>query len=190
MSALYVIGRGPSVGLVDWDAISDHDWLCISGGINVVPWAPEHWVAVDASEYFPHEWAEHDTLTRHVPDSQEGWPEHERTRRWEIVNGLEPSFERGPLTSGSLGMRGRMVGRYSGIYHCSALMAVQVAHRLGYRDLCFVGCDFTDPLLAPVVDVLEEWHVLAGRLGFNWLNLSPLSHLQRFVPSSERMIAV
>lgn len=188
---LCMIGRGPSIGLLDWSSISDLDWLAVSSGITVVPWAPAHWVAVDAPEYFPDQWVRHCGVDRHVPDDQDGWSSVPNTRRWECKHEPHPNFVGdGPLSTGSLAMRARMNGKFSGLFVNSVLCAVQVAHRIGYRTIHFCGCDFTDATLSPIVDVLEEWAAEAKRNGFEWFNMSPLSHMQRFLPSSERMMVV
>jgi hypothetical protein len=64
----------------------------------------------------------------------------------------------------------------------SLLFGVQVAHKLGFRRLIFIGVDFTEPGLYPINDVMKQWYWKIRDLGLEWENASPMSLMQEWMP--------
>ena len=64
----------------------------------------------------------------------------------------------------------------------SLLFATQVATKIGYRRLIFLGCDLIDNELHQIDDTLQRWHPYALEQGIVWENASPLSLLQAWMP--------
>ena len=103
------------------------------------------------------------------------WQQHPRVRVWPYGYDLEvPDFSGcGPVVRGPLPL------------NHSLLFSVQVAHRLGFTRLIFLGCDFTSQELYPIEAVLREWWPAAKDAGFIWENASPVSMLQAWMPRCE-----
>lgn len=59
------------------------------------------------------------------------------------------------------------------------IFAVQIAHRMGYDRLHFLGCDFTGDAggYAHLLQILSDWYHIAQDQGMEWFNLSPVSKL-------------
>lgn len=63
----------------------------------------------------------------------------------------------------------------------SMVFAVQIAHRMGYERLHFVGCDFanSDPAcFGNLIALLSDWYQMACEQGKEWINHSPDSLLR------------
>ena len=103
---------------------------------------------------------------------QPAWGDYPNVTGWELSREQGPNF----TPDGPLGLDGM---------NNSFLFALQVAHRLGYRRLGFIGIDLLDSSYDDLVGMLEKWHALAIRYGNTWTNLSPDSKLREFMPSME-----
>jgi len=108
---------------------------------------------------------------------QPGWGDYRNVRGWQVKPYVHPRWTGdGPLSSFKCGS-----GK-SFLFN-SLLAAVQVAHRLGFDTLKFIGVD----LLADagygdsLVVAMRRWHAHAERRGYRWLNLSPVSRLREFM---------
>ncbi len=71
----------------------------------------------------------------------------------------------------------------------SMLFAVQVAYRLGYRDLQFLGCDMLDDFNEPAANTLRKFYPAAQAAGMDWVSLSPESRLNEFLPVAAEVTA-
>lgn len=206
MSAVYVVGSGPSSSGVDFSAIEDH--ICaVSSGINVLgDRVPEHFVAMDHPDHFNADLFSSSTVCKHVVQAE--WRHYLNLKLYEIrQNCAMPYFTRGPVADGDLGIRFRqradlgqlmiamginpvgaltMYGR--GIFNNSLLMAVQVMPRMGYDQLVFIGCDLQEPQLHPVADILRAWYPIAQRYEIEWFHASPGSRLASFLPELEVLV--
>ena len=134
-----------------------------------------HWVTMDRPVCFPRWVTESDRFEKHVPRGmyQELWRRAPRVRFWDYT------FETDKVTftdPDAPCVRGPLPRNYS------LLFAVQIAHKLGYKRLIFVGVDLTDQSLYKIGDVLKQWWWKARDLGLQWENASPLSHLQEWMP--------
>lgn len=63
----------------------------------------------------------------------------------------------------------------------SLFMALQVATRLGYRQLRFIGVDLDQEFYDSAIVFLKRWHLDAYKNGIEWINHSPQSSLRDFV---------
>jgi hypothetical protein len=114
----------------------------------------------------------------HLFGAQPGWGDYPNVVGWETTR------ETGPNFGGRVGMRSMSNGAQ---IRNSWFMAVQVAYRLGYRRLFFIGCDFRRPEYALTRDWAREYWAAAKAAGMEWYNLSPDSALD-FLPSEATAI--
>lgn len=111
---------------------------------------------------------------------QPGWGDYPNVRGWETKAYRKPKWTgNGPLACW------KSKETPDGFLFNSLLAAVQVATRLGFKRLKFIGVDllpesgYGDTLAI----VMREWHADAVKHGYEWVNLSPVSRLAEFVPS-------
>jgi hypothetical protein len=168
-------GRGISAGLKVWDfntptmAVSCGYWE--AGKID-------HFCAMDAPHCFPKWLQESDNFDKHVPAGNH-WPQwevHPRTRAWAFGPGNTPDF----LDPEVPCVQGEQM-----CHNHSLLFATQVASKMGYRRLIFLGVDLTSNELHQIDDTMHQWHPRALDQGIKWENASPLSLLQAWMPDCE-----
>lgn len=111
---------------------------------------------------------------------QPGWGDCPNVRGWETKAYRYPKWTGdGPLACW------KSKDTPDGFLYNSLIAAVQIATRLGYKRLKFIGVDllpetgYGDTLAL----VMEAWHKHAVKAGYEWINLSPVSRLREFVPS-------
>lgn len=173
---LIIAGKGPSAADFDWP---DIPIMGVSGGYEYVPYM-DHWVSLDKPMHFPQWLTDSERFNKHVPNNKFApyWRKYPRVCEWEYEVGNLPTFsvlqlgtpEPGPFVTGPLPR------------NYSLLFAVQVAPRLGFDRLIFIGCDLLDNELHPIADVLKLWHPLARKAGIEWLNASRMSILGEWMP--------
>jgi hypothetical protein len=112
------------------------------------------------------------THSLHQFSFQPGWGDFSSVIGHPSVYELPPSFGEGPI---GMSMSNASIRN-------SWFFAVQVAHRLGYRRLYFIGCDFLDRRFDRCGAWAREFWELARAAGHEWVNLSPDSML-RFLPT-------
>lgn len=174
---LIIVGKGES-----WPTCLDLPWpkMAVSGAICALPFAPQYFVTLDKPGFFP-TWLLHSEVTRKlVPFNElsvtnsiaEAWSKYPGVERfpYQVTDGLPCFDDSGPVSVGPLPR------------NYSLFAAVQLAPRLGYRQLYFSGVDLHDNELRPIVQVLREWYLLARQAGIEWYTLSAESALAAFVP--------
>lgn len=111
---------------------------------------------------------------------QPGWGDYQNMRGWKVTAKRHPKW----TGDSSLAVLKTDAG---GCLYNSLLMAVQVATRLEFKTLKFIGVDLVDEGYANtgLVVTMRAWHKHAVRHGFKWVNLSPISALCDFVPAPE-----
>jgi hypothetical protein len=111
----------------------------------------------------------------HLFGFQPNWGDYSNVQGWPIDTIATPSFGDGPI----------------GLGECfnSLIMAVQVAHRLGYQDLEFTGCDLLSGGYKQLTAILAAAYPAAQAAGMDWVSLSPQSRLNEFLPVVEGVIA-
>jgi hypothetical protein len=113
---------------------------------------------------------------------QPGWGDYQNVRGWNVKPLRYPKwFGDGPLAV----LKSR---HEDGMLFNSLLMAVQVATRLGFKTIKFIGVDLVDVGYGDsLVEAMRSWHKHAVRRGITWVNLAPESRLSSFVssPSAE-----
>jgi len=113
---------------------------------------------------------------QHLFGLQPGWGDFSNVTGWSLEMGKPPNF----TSDTPIGMT--LDGTH---IRNSWFMSVQVAYRLGYRRLFFIGCDFTEERFVPCRVWAEEFYRLAVDAGMEWFNLSPVSVLGEFLPTPE-----
>lgn len=99
---------------------------------------------------------------------QPGWGDYQNVRGWEVKALRYPRWEDGPIA----------IHR---VYN-SLLFAVQVATRLGFRTLKFIGVDLSEEGFASVAKIMRDWHGHAARRGYEWINLGQTSIAGDVIP--------
>lgn len=179
MTTIIIAGSGISATQYDYPA--DTPIMAVSSGYRFVP-EMDHFVSMDKPMMFPSWLTSSDKFIKHVPDTQLGgyWKRHRGVRAWRYEDGPDPKFGADdPVCSGSM-----LKDDCDQIRHNSLLFAVQIAPRLGYDRLLFIGCDLLDEGLFPISDQLRRWHVHAEAARIEWVNASPLSTLCSWMPSA------
>jgi hypothetical protein len=176
---LIIAGAGASAVNFSWpDGVPI---MGISSGFHHVP-RMDHFCTLDKVMCFP-EWVTDSTRwCKHISNwrNAEEWLRLPRVRVWEYATGAEPNFgAEGPIRSGDLRKTNA-----PDTWHFSMLFAVQLAPRLGFRRLVFIGCDLLGPLVV-VSDLLRRWHKPALAAGCEWLNASRISTLCEWMPDYE-----
>ena len=103
-----------------------------------------------------------------------------KVQAWTYQDGPDPNFTLGPIYSGSM-----VKDDCDQTRHNSLLLAVQIAPRLGYDRLLFIGVDLLDDGLAALSTQLQAWHPKALAMNIAWLNASPLSRLCEWMPYAQ-----
>lgn len=174
---IMLVGGGPSVHSYKW--VPGERRMAISSGVLYVPDCV-HFVSHDRPVCFPRWVTDSDRFITHVPKNifGESWQHAaSRVKVWSYRPGDTPDFcGNTPLIAGPLQRNDSM------------LLAVQVAARLGFRRLEFIGCDLLDNDRWPISDVLKDWHGHAKESGIEWVNLSPISTLREWMPSNEEVL--
>lgn len=99
---------------------------------------------------------------------QPGWADYHNVRGYKIGRKPKPDwFGDGPI---------QIPRAFNSLF-----MAVQVATRLGYRHLRFIGVDLDQEFYKSVIVILKRWHLDADRNDIVWVNNSPQSELREFV---------
>lgn len=106
---------------------------------------------------------------------QPGWGDFSNVTQWEVKAWTAPNFSDDPIGMTGLGGEGTIRNSW--------FMAVQVAYRLGYRRLHFIGCDFSGAHYEAHRKRLVPWYELAQAAGMEWFSLSPDSALADVVPT-------
>jgi hypothetical protein len=101
---------------------------------------------------------------------QPGWGDYANVRGWAFDLAGDPTFD------GSAECIGMMMIRNSWF------MAVQVAHRLGFDHLHFIGCDFHEERFALCAERTRYFWSLAHDARKRWTSLAPDSILSEFLP--------
>jgi hypothetical protein len=173
--SVIVAGSGPSARCVDW-TIFDACICGVSSGVIGVQYDAAMFVGMDAPHHFP-PWLAASALPNHVSQGTPGWDASPCVTVWPMeCMKHEPCFTAGDMTTPC----GR--GPYPRLH--SLLFAVQVLARLGYQRLVFVGVDLTDNDHMTIADILADWQPLAHAAGIEWVNASPMSTLQCFMPDA------
>jgi hypothetical protein len=161
--------------------------MAVSSGYKCVP-EMAHFVSMDKPMMFPSWLTDSDKFTKHTPDTALGqyWKRHPNVQAWPYEDGPSPTWT-GTLHSGEM-----VKDDCDQIRHNSLLLAVQIAPRLGYDRLLFIGCDMLDEALYPLSQQLHKWHQFALDAGLEWVNASPLSTLCQWMPYAQEseMMAV
>jgi len=134
---------------------------------------PEIWdvIPTEAQDAFRRELMDH----MHQFSFQPGWGDFSNVRGWPMFMNRAPSYRDGPL-----GMKGE---GEDGVIRNSWFMAVQIAARLGYRRMYFIGCDFLGDHYKHCRVRLAAWYDLARRSGLEWINVGAGSALAEHVPT-------
>jgi hypothetical protein len=175
----YIVGKGPSVQLFDWP--DDLHIMAVSGGIIAPPYMPMYWCGIDPPHCYSH-WP----WFLQSADCRKFTTETRFLREWAKY----PNVERVPY-----GYIGPPNFKADGDIHhpnigCqnSLFPAVQIAHRLGYKRLVFIGVDLLEQDMVPLADALREWYWPARLDGLIWETASTLSTLCEWMPLAEREI--
>jgi hypothetical protein len=99
---------------------------------------------------------------------QAGWCDFDNIHPWDYNKHAPISFVDGEMLGG-------------GGTNNSLLFGLQVAHRLGHRDVLMVGCDLNCGTLGVLVEVLRYVYPLARRAGMHWSVSSDRSALSSFL---------
>jgi hypothetical protein len=117
---------------------------------------------------------------------QPGWMDYPNVTGWEVIPQDPPNFtEDGPI---GLWSQAAADAGYDAVRH-SMLFGIQLAARLGYRRLMFIGCDLHGDRFPVQRATMREWWPQARDAGMEWANLSPTSALAEFLPSAEEVAA-
>ena len=171
-----LVGKGPSINLLDWSQFEDVTIAAVSGGIWAAPLA-NYLFAIDAGRFF-------DKISPDVQVHTHVQNEWDReVIRYEFDNkASEPAFFEGPIASGDMWLKSLTNENPMGLALHSLLFAVQALPRLGYETLYLAGVDLTGIEMTPIRSIMAEWYPLARDAGLEWFNCSPLSHLQGVIP--------
>lgn len=181
-----IAGNGASAADFQWPERGMMEtWImAISGGYRVVPWMDD-FVSLDRPCDFP----EHVRTGPHfrnvaVNALYHEWRQFNPLRGWQYTGGDWPDFRQfmnSPLVTGPLPRNN------------SLLFGVQVAARMGFKRMIFVGCDLQDDYGPPECPslgsdtsfILQGWHDRAQACGIEWLAASPRSRLAAWMPLYE-----
>jgi len=100
-----------------------------------------------------------------------GWGDFSTVQAWTLETLTAPSFTDGPI--------GMSSGTEDGTVRNSWLMAIQVAQRLGYKKLSFIGCDFGDENYITMQLLMGGWVQQMKAAGLELVNLSRHSILAK-----------
>ena len=175
----YIAGKGPSCALFDWP--DDLHIMAVSGGVCSPPYLPMYWCSIDPPHCFEHwPWLLQSDKCRKFTTEQR-W-----LRRWKNYPNVElvPYEGQGPPNFGPDGpIHHPYVSRQYSLFP-----AVQIAHRIGYKRLVFIGVDLLEQDLVPMADALRPWYYAARLEGLEWYTASTLSTLCEWMPPSEEAI--
>lgn len=193
MSQLIILGRGPSAKSYDW---RNHTLpvMAVSGGLDAYPkWRgrPEHFISLDRPRFFPANFRQDQYTVKHIPYNamsltnqiSEQWSRYPGIKQFPYQVGSEPNFTgSGPVFIGPVAQ------------NYSLLAAVQVAPRLGYDEIIFVGVDLvssdpTEKAHVPIAAVMRDWYPLAQEAGIEWTVATAPSALSDFLPHYEMAAA-
>jgi len=155
--------------------------MAVSSGCLTAP-DMAHFATLDRTVCFPQWVSRGDAFVKHVPDwsCAAYWTQYPNVRVWPYEDRVDPCFDESrPIASGGL-----RKSNVDDVWHNSLLFALQLAPRLGFSRIEFVGVDLLGGL-AVVSDYLRTWHPLARAAGIEWVNLSPISTLCEWMPSLE-----
>lgn len=105
---------------------------------------------------------------------QPGWGDYHNVRGWDIKRNNKPDWS----ADGAIAI--------PKVFN-SLFMAIQVAVRLGYKHLRFIGVDLDQDFYDSVIVFMQRWHKDAARNGIEWTNHSAVSNLRDFVTSDIEM---
>lgn len=113
----------------------------------------------------------------HMLGYQPSWGDFPNVVGWECDTDNPVNF----------GATGALGGTAGAAHTCNSLtFAVQVAHRLGYRQIGFVGTDMVAPIYHRAVDLLERCWDIARDDGAEWVSYNyPESPLSAYLPACE-----
>lgn len=148
----------------------------LRGYYRMMPGAVWDVIPEEAQDSFRRELLDH----LHQFSFQPGWGDFSNVRGWEVEAGKGPSFSDGPIGMTGHGGEGQIRNSW--------FMAVQVAYRLGYRRLHFIGCDFLGEHYECHRLRLAPWYKLAQAAGMEWFSVSADSALADIVPMSEAVM--
>lgn len=99
---------------------------------------------------------------------QPGWGDYTNVRGWKIRRNNKPDWTDSQFVN---------IPR---VFN-SLFMAIQVAVKLGYRQLRFIGVDLDQEFYESVIVFVKRWAKDAAKNGIEWVNHSPKSALREFV---------
>jgi len=185
MNTLIIAGAG--ISATQYDFAQGYPIMAVSSGYKFVP-EMAHFVSMDKPMMFPSWLTDSDKFTKHVPDTALGqyWKKHPNVRAWYYKDGPGPCFRKSAEGIDFAVRSGSMVkDDCDQTRHNSLLRAVQIAPRLGFNRLLFIGVDLLDEGLAPLSEELRLWYEQAKTWGIQWVNASPISRLCEWMPVAE-----
>ena len=183
-NSIIIAGSGVSALQYAWPD-DDMPIMAVSSGYNVVP-RINHFVTMDKVMHFPEWLTDSRRFYKHVPklEHPSDWRKCPNVYFWPYADCADPTFNGElPVSSGPLRKTNCDDRR-----HNSMLLAVQIAPRLGFDRLLFIGCDLLDASMYPVSDVLCGWWPAAKAAGIEWVNLSPISTLCEWMPTKPAIL--
>lgn len=181
-NTLIIAGAGISACQYNWP--NDHPIMAVSSGFRDVP-RMDFFCTLDKVMCFPQWLTDSTRWIKHVPswDCAREWSKLPNVVIHDYVELVEPNFTcEGPIAAGGL-----KKSNVDGTWHNSLLFAVQVAPRLGFNRVEFIGVDLLGERIV-VSDQLRAWHRKAQAAGIEWVNLSPLSSLCEWMPTQEAVL--
>lgn len=178
---LLICGAGLSIHTHDFPI--EFPIMGISSGALHVP-EMTHFVSCDRPVHFPQWLVDSDRFQKHVPLNKWAghWEQYANVSTWPVSDGHFPLFVGTPGFQGmALTQSGPLPRNHS------LLFGVQVAAQLGYKSMHFIGCDLLEREHWPISDVLRSWYPLAREAGIEWVNLSPTSTLNEWMPTGAEM---
>jgi hypothetical protein len=117
---------------------------------------------------------------------QPGWADYPNVRGWHVVTPPGKVFAEGtppdPLPQDRPNFDDPSKPLQMNGVRNSLIMAVQIAHLLGYTRLYFAGIDLRESGYEVVIETLQQWHCESKA---EWINLAPKSALAKFLPTLE-----
>lgn len=105
---------------------------------------------------------------------QPGWGDYHNVRGWDLKRNNKPEwFGEGPIAIPKV--------------FNSLFMAIQIATKMGYRHIRFIGVDLDQELYKSVIVFMKRWHRDAERNGIEWVNHSATSALKDFAANDIEM---
>jgi hypothetical protein len=150
----------------------------VPGNTRILPGEVYDVVPDFAKDSFSRELLDH----WHLFGFQPAWGDYSNVKGW-LFDNHEPRFDDGPL---GLKVANEEGGTFT--LRNSWFMALQVAYRLGYRDLTFVGCDFSSPAYGCYIKYIEDICVTAQEAGLRLTTLSPASTLAEILSRTARRV--